>query len=157
MDPVRFDRISKFFADRKMSRRAAVIHGGTGLAAGALASVGLTSAIHAQDAPATPESDVAPEIEAKTPYLFVQSFQSGSITPTEGQDGTYTLTLEHGLGQTIYFADRPSRDVGAVPTPEFLDGLGFPEDNPPNAALVVETAPGETDIAVVELFNPNYR
>ncbi len=37
-----------------------------------------------------------------------------------------------------------------------MEGLGFPDDNPPNAALVVETADGETEIAVVELFSPAY-
>ena len=45
----------------------------------------------------------------KIPYLFVQSFEGGSIAPKDGEDGTYTLTLEHGLGQTLYFADRPPR------------------------------------------------
>jgi hypothetical protein len=88
--------------------------------------------------------------------LFIQSFQSGSIAPKAGVEGRYTVTLEHGLGQTIYFSDRPERQVGATPTPQFLQGIGFSADNPPNAALLVETAPGETGIAVVELFNPVY-
>ncbi len=149
MDPTRFDQISKRFADRRISRRQAVTTASGGLAAAALGSAA------AQDA--TPEaSPVAPDAVEKISYLFVQSFQSGSIAPTEGKDGRYTVTLEHGLGQTIYFADRPSREVGVTPTPQFLDGLGFSEDNPPNAAMLVETASGETDIAVVELFNPSY-
>jgi hypothetical protein len=88
--------------------------------------------------------------------LFVQTYQSGAIVPTEGIEGRYTVTLEQGHGQTVYFSDRPDRIVGASPTPRFLEGLGFSEENPPNAALVVETAPGETDVAVVELFNPLY-
>ena len=88
--------------------------------------------------------------------LFLQTYQSGTITPTEGVDGRFTLSLEAGTGHTIYFSDRPDRLVGTNPTSDFLEGLGFPDDNPPNAALVVETAPGETDIAVVELFNPLY-
>jgi hypothetical protein len=90
----------------------------------------------------------------KVPYLFVQSFESGTIAPKAGEAGTYTVTLEHGLGQTLYFADRPSRDVGAVPTPRFLQGLGFSPDNPPNAALVVDDGKGGTDLTVVELTNP---
>ncbi len=90
----------------------------------------------------------------KTPYLFVQSFEGGSIAPKAGEDGTFTVTLNHGLGQTLYFADRPSRDVGAVPTEQFLQGLGFQADNPPNAAIVVDDGNGGTDIAVVELTNP---
>lgn len=60
------------------------------------------------------------------------------------------------MGQTIYFSDRPEREVGTSPTGAFLEGLGFDADDPPNAALVMETADGETDIAVVELFNPTY-
>jgi hypothetical protein len=132
-----------------MSRRQALVTGGAGLAAATLGPAA------AQDA--SPQaSPVAPDSAENITYLFVQSFQSGSIAATEGKDGRYTVTLEQGLGQTIYFADRPSREVGVTPTPQFLDGLGFSEDNPPNAAMLVETAPGETDIAVVELFNPSY-
>lgn len=132
MNPMNFNRISRRFAERRLASRQ-------GLAT-------------AQDA--TPESVPAPWDGEKTTYLFVQSFQSGSITPTEGQDGRFTVTLDRGTGQTIYFGDRPSRDVGVTETPQFLEGLGFLEDNPPNAALIVETAPGETDVAVVELHNP---
>jgi hypothetical protein len=61
----------------------------------------------------------------KVQFLFVQSFRSGSIAPKAGTDGAYTLTLEHGLGQKIYFSDRPERVVGADPTPQFLKGFGF--------------------------------
>jgi hypothetical protein len=104
--------------------------------------------------PATPVA-VDPESHGPT-TLFVQSFQSGRIEPKSGEDGRYTVTLEHGLGQTIHFSDRPDRIVGTNPTAEFLQGLGFPADNPPNAALLVETGAGQSDIAVVELFNPSY-
>jgi hypothetical protein len=146
MDSTHFDRIARLFA-RRHSRRAALAQA----AAGTLAAAGLTQTARAQDAtPATGETG------EETEYLFVQSFRSGTIAPKAGEDGTYTLTLEQGLGQTIYFSDRPERVVGAAPTAKFLDGLGFSQENPPNAALVVEPAVGETDIAVVELFNPVY-
>src|SRR5262245_48678681 len=99
----RFDTVSKLFARRRSSARIA------------------------QDAtPAAWDGE-------KVPYLFVQSFEGGSIAPKAGEAGTYTVTLDHGLGQTLYFGDRPSRGVGAVPTPQFLEALGFPDDNPPNA------------------------
>jgi len=149
MEPVHFDRIARQFAGR-LSRRQVLTTGGAGLAAGVLAA-GIRSA-SAQDA--TP--DAAAEGTSAPAMLFVQTYQSGTITPTEGVDGRYTLTLEQGHGQTIYFSDRPDRIVGADTTPRFLEGMPFPSDNPPNAALVVETAPGETDVAVVELFNPLY-
>lgn len=151
MDPTRFDRVTKRFADRRLSRRQALAQGGTGLAVGALAGAGVKLAA-AQDA--TPQA--TDDAREKVMYLFVQSFQSGSIAAKEGSPDTYTLTLEAGLGQTIFFSDRPERIVGAAPTDRFLAGLGFEPDNPPNAALVVETAPGETDVAVVELHNPLY-
>ncbi len=151
MDVSRFDTIAKLFAGRRLSRRQALTQGGTGLAAGALAAAGLTTAtgVAAQDAtPATGQTRPEPEM------LYLQSFQSGSIAPKDGEGGTFTLTLEQGLGQTIYFSDRPDRIVGAMPTEYFLNTLGFPDDDPPNAALLIERAPGEVEIAVVELFNP---
>jgi hypothetical protein len=153
MDPNRFDVISTFFAGRRLSRRHAAGEMAAGLAAGALTAVGLAGAAAAQNATPTTATDAS-----TTPkeFLFVQSFQKGNIEPKFGVEGTYTLTLEQGLGQTIYFSDRPERIVGAVPTPDFLAGLGFPDDNPPNAALVLEAGPGNEDIAVVELFNPRY-
>jgi hypothetical protein len=126
MATTRFDTIAKFFARRKAADRSSQA--------------------------ATP----AAWDGEKIPYLFVQSFAGGSITPKSGTDGTYTVTLDHGLGQTVYFGDRPSRDVGVAPTAQFLQSLGFPDDNPPNAALVVDDGNGGTEIAVVELRNPDY-
>jgi hypothetical protein len=151
MDATRFDQIAKRFAARRLSRRQALRQGGTGLTAGALAAAGLGRPAAAQDA--TPPAAAAGD---KVSYLFLQAFRAGSIVPKAGAAGTFTLTLEQGLGQTVYFSDRPERLVGAAPTPRFLDGLGFTPANPPNAALVVEATPGETAIAVVELFNPAY-
>jgi hypothetical protein len=154
VDATHFDRISKAFSQRRLSRRAALTRSGAGLAAGALGAAGLAGPSAAQEATpaATPAAGEFDPIE----YLFVQSFESGTIAPKEGEDGAFTLTLQHGLGQTLYFSDRPARDVGATPTAQFLEGLGFSPSNPPNAALVVEPAPGQTDIAVVELLNPVY-
>ena len=88
--------------------------------------------------------------------LFVQSFDSGRIVPVEGSDNRYTIILEHGFGQTIYFSDRPGRIAGATPTQQFLDNLGFTPDNPPNAAILTHNGAGESTIAVVELFAPDY-
>lgn len=133
----RFEQVSRLFVNQHLTRSQA------------LARSGLRSPAMLEG---TPEAGAArgPEM------LFIQSFQSGSIAPADGADGRYTVTLEHGLGQTIYFSDRPERIVGASPTAQFLTGLGFDADNPPNAALVIENANGETDFAVVELFNPVY-
>jgi hypothetical protein len=88
--------------------------------------------------------------------LFVQTFASGSLLPKEGEEGTFILTLNGGYGRTIGFSDRPERIVGSVPTQQFLDGLGFTPQNPPNAALVFEPSPDETDVVVLELLNAQY-
>ena len=132
MDANRFDRISKLFAGRRRSDQASPRPQGE----------------------ATPAAMDQPRGDAE--LLFVQTFRAGAVAPKEGTAGRFTLTLEGGHGQTVYFSDRPDRRVGTTPTDRFLNLLGFPDDNPPNAALVVETAPGETDVAVIELFAPIY-
>jgi hypothetical protein len=151
MDPKRFDSLSRIFADRRLSRREAVIKGGTSVAATGLAASGLSHVAAAQQAtPAPVEDGSEPDL------LFVQTFQAGSIAAKEGTDGRYTLSLEGGVGQTIFFSNRPDRIVGAEPTQDFLSTLGFPDDDPPNAALLVQNAAGEPDIAVIELYSPVY-
>jgi hypothetical protein len=92
----------------------------------------------------------------KDVFLFVQSFESGSLAPKPGDDGVFVLTLQGEHGRTIGFSDRPERIVGSVPTQAFLDGLGFSPFEPPNAALVLEPSAGETDVIVLELLNPQY-
>ena len=136
MNPNRFDAVTKLFADRRLSHRTAT-----------------STSLAAQDA--TPVV-VLPPMDDAPAQLFVQAFQSGSIAPSTGEFGTHTVTLDHGMGQTIVFTDRPSREVFTAPTPAFLDGLGFPTDNPPNAAILMDAGDGTTDLAVVELFNPSY-
>jgi hypothetical protein len=103
------------------------------------------------------EATPAPDQPARAPeLLFVQAFRAGAIAPKAGTNGRYTLALEGGSDQTIFFSERPDRIVGTTPTATIANRIGFPDDDPPNAALVVETAPGETDVAVVELFSPVY-
>jgi hypothetical protein len=153
VNATRFDDLSRLFAERRFSRRRAVLHGVTGLATGVMAASGLDS-LAAQEA--TPSTPAASNAATAAIFLFLQSFQSGSVGPKEGVSGTFRVTLEHGLGQTIYFSDRPARIVGVAPTSQFLDGFGFSPESPPNAALVVEDERGETSIAVVELTNPGY-
>ena len=160
MNPNRFDSISRLLAERRMTRRQAVRQGGAGLAVGAIAVAGVSRLARAQDA--TPAADIPTAtvdettIE-KTEFLFVQSFKNGTLVARTGDGpGGHTLTLEQGLGQTIFFSDRPERIVGAKATADFLQDLGFSAENPPNAALVMETTPGDSDFAVFELFNPRY-
>ena len=158
MEPPRFDALTRSLSSR-LSRRTALQTSGLGLAAGLAAAAPLRAA--AQDATPDPLNDDAT-------FLFVQSAASGTFaanpgagTPTtdsvtDGGGADYLLTLSGHTGNTIYFSDRPERIFGEAPTQAFLDGLGFPAGNPPNAALVTNDADGNEDILVVELFEPSY-
>jgi len=155
MNANRFDSITRLFADRRLSRREALLRAGGGLTAGALA-VGLTASAQAQDATPVAGTPAAGGDGDKLAFLFVQSFESGSLAPKDGEAGVFVLSLRGEHGRTIAFSDRLERLVASVPTDRFLESLGFTPDNPPNAALAVERSAGETDIIVVELTNPQY-
>jgi len=156
MNGSRFDAISKRMAE-KLSRRQALVQSGLGIAAGTVAMAGMSTLNASPKAAAQEASPVSAEDfnPLNTPMLFVQAFKSGTLEALD-EPHRYTLNLERGLGQTIYFSDRPARIAGAMPTGDFLDVLGFMDDNPPNAAIMVEREEGHTDFAVVELFKPVY-
>ncbi len=148
MSPTRFDALSRKLSAR-LTRRSAL----RGLG-GSIAATGLASRAAAQDG--TPVATPAESPDADRAYfLFVQTFSAGTLQPHDTDAELYTLTLTGAAAQTVYFSDRPERIVGTVPTPQFLEGLGFTPANPPNAALVTQTDAGE-DIVVVELLNPLY-
>ena len=157
MDPAQFDRITARLTAHRASRRTKLRTVGAGIAA---ASLGVSSARFAIAQDATPVADelldtVHPGAVAEpSEYLFVQSFASGSISPQNDEDGSYTLTLDGANPQTIFFSDRPERVFGFATTTVFLDGLGFTPDDPPNAALVVTTENGEEDVLILELLDP---
>ena len=166
MDTQRFDSIAKVFAARH-TRRAA-IGSGVGLAAAAALAPNLRH-VAAQEATPADAVDDTPEVMVstdphpsadlpeQTTYLFVQPFAGGSWAPKEGEEGTFTLTLNGAPAQTVYFSDRPQRLFGLIPTQEFLDNLGFTPVNPPNAAIVANTESGEEqEVLVIELLNPVY-
>lgn len=90
-------------------------------------------------------------------YLFVQACESGSAAPT-GDAGVYDLTLKHASGQTLFFADRPERVAGVVPTGAFLEEVASAGGDPPNAALALSPEGSSNDVAVaiVELTAPQY-
>ena len=128
----RFDSVARYFAKRRANR---------------------VSSLPAMQTAATP-IPMEPRPADAAAFLFVQSFQNGALSLTG--DGLYTLTLSEGLGQTIYFSDRPDRIVGSLPTQQFLDALGFSMTNPPNAALVADRGDDTKEILIVELFSPVY-
>jgi hypothetical protein len=156
MDPQRFDRFTKSLGYR-FSRRSA-FSASVGLGGLALAwAPGPPAA--AQDATPTFPTDPHPSADTPTTqaeYLFVQPFDAGTWESKPGQEGTFILTLTGAAAQTTYFSDRPERITGLAPTPQFLEGLGFTAENPPNAAIVAQTEHGVQDVLVVELSNPVY-
>ena len=85
--------------------------------------------------------------------MFVQTAQGVD------SDGT-TLTLRGITPSTLYFADRPKRDVGHMTTTDFVDlwaiGDNSFETDPPNAVLAFLEPGGEVpDDVVVVLKEPN--
>lgn len=85
-------------------------------------------------------------IEPAPGFDYIQ--QAASMT----FDGE-TLTLSGLAPSTIYFSDRPYRETGQVDTATFLelwaDGGTFADD-PPNAAITVQSSP-DSQPAIVEL------
>lgn len=126
-----------------VTRRTALIGGS------ALFAAMVTSAA-AQDATPAPEDG-----SGDPAFLFVQLADSGTWTVSDDPD-EFLLTLYGVPRESIYFSDRPARIVGALPTTQLLDGLGFTPFDPPNAAVVVRTPEGERDVLVVELYDPVY-
>ena len=85
--------------------------------------------------------------------MFVQTAQG---IDSDGQ----TLTLRGVTPSTLYFADRPKRDVGHMTTTDFVDlwaiGDNSFETDPPNAVLAFLEPGGDVpDDAVVVLKEPN--
>lgn len=151
MDSRRFDAFTRTIAAMPQTRRTAFrrLTGGVGVALGA---VGL-SPTRSRAQSATPASASPPAGAVLTEFLYIQSFAHGTLTPKDDQAGVYELELHGGTDQTVYFADRPQRQVGVAPTGRVLSAIGFDPDNPPNAGLVAETDDGER-VIIVELMNP---
>ncbi len=102
------------------------------------------------------QTDEVLDEEKPVTFMFVQTAASGTLVPVDGVENLYTLTLVGVAPQTIAFSDRPERIVVQAPMQQFLDGLGFSPENPPNAAIEILEADEEEDVAVVALFDPVY-
>ena len=145
MDATRFDRLARVLAHRR-SRRTALGTGGAALALGALSRAG--GPTRAQEA--------TPVAEDPVEVLYVQVATGGTFLPQQGTDGvTHELRLEGVTPHTVWFASRPDRLAGTVRTADFVTEPVFDAADPPNAALVAETAEGEA-VVVVELTAPRY-
>ncbi|MGC4105800.1 MAG: hypothetical protein QM753_05490 [Thermomicrobiales bacterium] len=159
MEPNRFDQITRLFATRHTRRSTLAASLTLGAGVGALA---LNNAAAEDATPvASPAASPVPATTTGEPpsFLFVQSAATGSFTASTTSSagtGTHTLTLNGHTGGTIYFSDRPERIFGNAPTGRFLEGIGFGEADPPNAALVVSSENDQQSVVVLELLNPAY-
>jgi hypothetical protein len=109
-----------------------------------------------QKAPAAGAGDEVAAQPEKVPFMFVQTAEGGTFEARPDRSG-FRLTLRGVAPQTVYFSDRPQRIAGGVPNGAFLDGLGFSDANPPNAAIVLsEPKSADSDVVVVALTNPAY-
>ena len=91
-------------------------------------------------------------------FLFIQGAQSGSVSEVNAT--TSTLQLSNVSDKTILFSDRPDRIVGSANTTDFIGNWSIGANNfavdPPNAVLVLDDEEQRQEIAVIELFNPEY-
>jgi hypothetical protein len=103
-----------------------------------------------------PQNATQVQNETKERFMFVQSAHSGSFVPVAGNESLYNLTLMGISPTTIAFSDRPDRIVAQAPMQQFLNGLNFSPNNPPNAAIEIMGGNETEDVAVVELLDPAY-
>lgn len=123
------------------------------LAASALAGAG-GAALAVRSAVAQ-EGTPSPVAEEAT-FLFVQSgFSSGLLDKATDGVESWLLVLQDAPEQTAFFSDRPARIAGVMPTAQFLETLDFSADDPPNAALVIDTENGAA-VVILELTQPAY-
>jgi hypothetical protein len=91
-------------------------------------------------------------------FLFIQGAQSGSISEVNAT--TSTLELSDVTDKTILFSDRPDRIVGSANTTDFIGNWSIGTNNfavdPPNAVLILDDVEQREEVAVIELFNPQY-
>jgi hypothetical protein len=101
---------------------------------------------------------LAPIADAATPApggeLYVATAGGGTLTPTA--HGRYRLVLRHPSTRITAFSDHPARSSRGESLRSFVahwSKAGFAAD-PPNAALVVDHAPADRDVMVLELSKP---
>jgi hypothetical protein len=87
--------------------------------------------------------------------LFLLQAEGGSLT--RGADGDLRLVLRGPDRTVVTFADRPARVGGARRLGRFVAGWARTfGDDPPNAALQIDSAPVARDVVLLELGRPRY-
>jgi hypothetical protein len=104
------------------------------------------------------ETSASEQAAADGGLLFTLTSSGGTLEPVAGKDDTFTLTLTDTAPRVSSFSDRPVRSADTEPVTEFVDawpGRGFDED-PPNAALVLDEEAADADTAVYVISDPSY-
>ena len=69
---------------------------------------------------------LAPAAKArKVSLLYATTAQQGSLTAVKGKKSTYVMTLRGASDHVTWFADRPARQSGFLPTAGFCIELGW--------------------------------
>ncbi|QDP73345.1 hypothetical protein FOG18_12610 [Legionella israelensis] len=93
-------------------------------------------------------------------YLFLETAYQGSLI--KNKDNSYSLTLQNESKNIDYFADRPARKTGTMPLQEFVglwknkDIKNNFSDIPPNVAITLKDAAGQSKHFFAEVLNPTY-
>jgi hypothetical protein len=91
-------------------------------------------------------------------FLIIQGAQSGLLSEVNAT--TSTVELRNVSDKTILFSERPDRIVSSVNTTDFIDNWSSGQDSfaadPPNAVLVLDDIEQSQELAIIELYNPEY-
>jgi hypothetical protein len=142
--------------------------GGVAVEAEENATATTTTSEAATNETAAAAAAASPEAAAASParnnmtegvkFLAIQTAQSGTLSQINAT--AYTLELRNISDKTILFSDRPDRIVTSQSTSDFVGNWTMGEDSfaadPPNAVLVLDDEEERQEIAVIELFNPEY-
>lgn len=106
-------------------------------------ALGVASGVAAQDP--SPSAATEPRL------LFIQEFESGTLTPAP-QGAGVTVTLEGSTGQTAFATNWPGRQVGVVETSDILTAVAASVNSPPEAVIVGQLADGSQATWTVQIL-----
>jgi hypothetical protein len=115
------------------------------------ASVVLVLVVAALSGAGTAAQGSTPTATEEPHWLFVEAFDSATLTPDPATPGEYKLTLSGVDAAVLAFTDRPDRQVRLVPTADYAAAVANAAEDPLNATLVAPLTGAEPALVVVEL------
>lgn len=102
----------------------------------------------------------APTPSSNISLLYVLNATAGTLAAVSGTSDMYTLTLTGVSKSTVYFADRPAKVAGHIPTDMLVKNWGAGKESfkttPPNAALDIVGGADDGDVLAIQLSEPTY-